>query len=214
MSKEFEPTNPINITIQDEVTNLMSNFDAMEEQRNTLERLHLQRAASTLGSITLELALREAGVSDTPNEPPTNRLISVAEDITKRMDLGRILNFRYSSNEAKKADYHEMTVKMKDMRMRAGLTQTQFAEAMGCSRFTVIRMERGKQMVSLKYAIILDELKANLELEREENADIENFSFVKEITKHMSPSERNEIEAQLKASQEESAARMKKVNSR
>lgn len=169
MNHEFEsPTKPINLHTANEVTD---RFDATEEQLNDFEQSRIQDVAPTIGAIITELALREAGVSESPEEPPTEQLVDLAQKISERLRIDKIVHLDYKKTEAKisrdKILYEGRAIEMEATRHFLGMTQEKFADELGCSRFTVIRIEGGRQKVSSKYVACLNSVKAKFEVEDE-----------------------------------------------
>lgn len=154
--EQFEQLNqPINL-ITEEASDLPQAtqewLDASRAQFTESQRSYIRNAINALGTIVTEIAFREAKVSESPEEPPTEQLVDLAQKISTSINIDSIIKVNYLGTEANKTKRANSLAtsaqELKAIRQSLGLSQESLAIKLGCSRFTVNRIERGHQGIT------------------------------------------------------------------
>lgn len=106
------------------------------------ERRAIRERSVALGAIFNHLALARRGATET--SITEGRLLDSARRIIGELGLATSVVIKGGlSEEESIQEAHEMATRLKSMRKELRLTQAQFGERYGVSRFTILRAERG-----------------------------------------------------------------------
>jgi|GEM_PF-6036056 len=125
--------------------------DDIDRRFEIHQRKRVTESTVALGGIIHEIALREMTLSK-ENEPPTRELIETARRLTQSLGIEKSVRIVSGTTAEEKAINSIHANLTRATRVLSGLSQDELAERAGTNRYTVIRVERGKQRPSQLFA--------------------------------------------------------------